>query len=86
MSEEILKTIVTDNGVVNITPAVIATEAFRRHGVALVRALDPATYEKYKATKRPNGQIATEATRRAAYQVVMQRAAELAVAHYVRIE
>ena len=87
-NEKILGTIVTANGVANITKPIVMTEPFRRHAVMLVKSLDREFYDKeYKIAKYPpGGGGATPETRRAAYKALMHRAAELAVTHYLRIE
>lgn len=81
---EIVGTICNENGILNVTVAMLASRAMRRTAVAFLRQVDPqGAYAQYKALKHPpSGR--TDETRRTGYAFALAKASELALANYVR--
>lgn len=90
-ASQVVGVVLSDGGVLNITSGAVAGASFRRHAVAILKALYPNEYStyrtmKYVGTTSAARGVATPASRRDAYAHALKVCAAKAVETYFRIE
>jgi hypothetical protein len=85
-ADDIIGTVVTANGVLNITFASVVGAALRHQCVAMLKAVSPSDYTTYKSLRFPSGGPKTVASRRASAEFALAKAAEIALTHYWKAE